>query len=55
MEEIKEGDVVRLKSGGPLMTVIGNEREGCRCAWFDKNEEVKVSTFANYIIKKIED
>ena len=36
--QFKAGDVVRLKSGGPKMTVvpdIGNGRVNCR--WFDGN------------------
>lgn len=41
MSEIKIGDVVRLKSGGPAMTVThtGNAQETrCRCSWFAGNE-----------------
>lgn len=38
-EEVKEGDVVRLKSGGRTMTVgkVGNYNAGrlAKCAWFD--------------------
>ena len=45
MSEIKNGDTVRLKSGGPLMTVAGIGKYGmgasdekAKCTWFDKNE-----------------
>lgn len=43
----KKGDVVRLKSGGPTMTVedtAGYDDGKIRCAWFAK-DEVKSSKF----------
>ena len=39
--ELKIGDVVKLKSGGPTMTVTEmgkygyNDREQAKCIWFD--------------------
>jgi uncharacterized protein YodC (DUF2158 family) len=46
MEGLKAGDVVRLKSGGPKMTVQGEgDFEGqILCQWFDKGE-VKIGSF----------
>jgi uncharacterized protein YodC (DUF2158 family) len=43
MNEIKEGDVVQLKSGGPSMTVssVGKDNGGTLtawCQWFEKNK-----------------
>ena len=34
MEEFKAGDVVRLKSGGPKMTVSGKVNEALTCVWY---------------------
>lgn len=32
----KEGDVVQLKSGGPLMTIISKyDDDSFNCTWFD--------------------
>lgn len=47
--EIKAGDQVKLKSGGPTMTVknIGNysyEKNVAMCAWFD-GSKLKEDTF----------
>lgn len=43
MNKPKAGDIVRLKSGGPKMTVDdiiapSNMPESARCVWFDGNE-----------------
>jgi uncharacterized protein YodC (DUF2158 family) len=43
MAEIKAGDIVQLKSGGPRMTVskIYNDGDGvmrARCDWFEDNK-----------------
>ncbi len=43
-EQWKAGDVVQLKSGGPIMTVQSlKEIQGepvVFCAWFDKNQKI---------------
>lgn len=39
--EFKVGDVVRLKSGGPKMTVVNpkaKEGETCFCAWWNNGD-----------------
>ena len=39
------GDVVRLKSGGPVMTVVYRDGDGdIDCVWFDGKEK-KIGTF----------
>lgn len=42
-EQIKVGDVIQLKSGGPLMTVnaVGDSsgKPTVWCTWFDKTEQ----------------
>jgi uncharacterized protein YodC (DUF2158 family) len=44
MEEITVGAVVRLRSGGPEMTVTSIEPKACDCAWFIKGE-VRTTSF----------
>lgn len=34
-EMFKPGDQVRLKTGGPLMTVVRGTSGGLQCSWFD--------------------
>ena len=48
MEELKIGDVVQLKSGGPKMTICrtgdyspAGPAQGAYCEWFDGNEKKK--------------
>jgi uncharacterized protein YodC (DUF2158 family) len=47
-ETLKAGDVVQLKSGGPLMTVNFVENEGgaeiAACTWFIKDKQQGRST-----------
>ncbi len=38
MDEIKAGDVVQLKSGGPKMTVRSVTGRECKCQWFDESK-----------------
>lgn len=48
MDEIKIGDIVRLKSGSPLMTVDSIEEHGhntsvakANCVWFEGTNQKK--------------
>lgn len=45
-EELKEGDVVQLKSGGPRMTIegiglygMGSTKKKANCVWFEGNKK----------------
>ena len=39
--ELKRGDVVRLKSGGPKMTVedVSSDGDEVSCAWFNQDAQ----------------
>ena len=61
-EDIKKGDIVRLKSGGPKMTVVGigkygyyTEEIGAKCQWFTgaKTDELKEGVFELEAIVKV--
>jgi uncharacterized protein YodC (DUF2158 family) len=39
MANIKPGDVVQLKSGGPLMTVEKIVGDSAKCDWFDEKHK----------------
>ena len=44
--QFSPGDVVRLKSGGPKMTVLKLEDEtALACKWFDRNGKVHKDSF----------
>ena len=46
------GDVVLLKSGGPVMTIDNDNGDGTYwCQWFDKNGELKGASFKGETLK----
>ena len=51
---MKPGDLVLLKSGGPLMTVHAVSPQGVVCTWFDKNNH-KTATFPEATLEAYED
>jgi uncharacterized protein YodC (DUF2158 family) len=61
-ERFEAGETVRLKSGGPLMTVeqtgrggMGSDRELVWCVWFEqvgKKQEMKRGTFPPATLRK---
>lgn len=54
MGKIKPGDVVQLKSGGPLMVVATKHDNGFEffCTWFNTNLEIRHESFYPYMLKK---
>jgi len=46
-QSFKEGETVRLKSGGPLMTIstIDKESNLANCEWFDSKKEFRAADF----------
>jgi uncharacterized protein YodC (DUF2158 family) len=45
-KKFKKGDDVRLKSGGPQMTIIGYTEKGqAECCWFDNDRKERRSQF----------
>lgn len=57
MSDFKVGDVVRLRSGGPEMTVTATnlgESKNLRCEWFESGS-VKISTFPAAALEKAAD
>ncbi len=55
--DFSSGDVVRLKSGGPRMTIVNfDTKNGCyRCTWFEKDNERKYGCFEPEIIEPDDD
>jgi len=55
MSQFKVGDIVRLRSGGPKMTVCVMEGDRIGCEWFDEKGEHKIRTFDKAVLDKIEE
>ena len=54
--EWKEGSVVRLKSGGPQMTILIMESKSLfLCGWFDKDNNFHKQYFSKEILSLMED
>jgi uncharacterized protein YodC (DUF2158 family) len=53
-EQIEEGDIVQLKSGGPAMTVLSVEQSGyLLCKWFDDKSKSHHEQFPPRALRKI--
>lgn len=45
MDQFQPGDRVRLRSGGPLMTVVSAPRGDVKCFWFGSGDELHEQNF----------
>lgn len=55
MSEFKVGDVVRLKSGGPQMTIHDFLEDGkVECAWFDEKKILQYQKFKPELLVRYE-
>lgn len=53
--EFSPGDVVELKSGGPLLTVVSATAETVTCIWFEETQgEFRNHDFAPILLLKAE-
>jgi uncharacterized protein YodC (DUF2158 family) len=46
------GDLVRLRSGGPLMTIENVKGDQVDCFWSDYNGQSNAATFPIYVLRK---
>lgn len=51
--EFKVGDVVKLKSGSPKMTISSIENKICNCVWFEQSSKMEDS-FSQELLEKYE-
>ena len=49
---LRSGDLVRLRSGGPLMTVDGVKGDQVDCYWTDGNGQIDAESFPIYVLQK---
>jgi len=44
--DLIKGDVVRLNSGGPKMTLLSDQNDDkAKCQWFDRNGKMHIAEF----------
>jgi uncharacterized protein YodC (DUF2158 family) len=53
-DQLKPGDRVRLRSGGPLMTVHSINGDHIDCQWFTPKGELHSATFPLFMLTVIE-
>ena len=50
--QLHRGDLVQLRSGGPLMTVAGSKGDQVDCFWTDWNGQPNDATFPLGVLQK---
>lgn len=55
MSRFSEGDVVQMKSGGPIMTISEIRDDGkVVCHWFGDKNKQEIGTFPNVVLEKFD-
>jgi uncharacterized protein YodC (DUF2158 family) len=49
---LQRGDLVRLRSGGPLMTIGTVKGDQADCFWTDANGQINAESFSVYVLRK---
>jgi uncharacterized protein YodC (DUF2158 family) len=49
--QLRIGDLVRVRSGGPLMTVTSVQGDQVNCSWFDQNGQSESQNFPVFALK----
>lgn len=54
VEDFQPGQLVSLKSGGPVMTVSGIENGMVACQWFGEGDEIQTGSFGLEMLEPVE-
>lgn len=52
--QFKPGDIVSLRSGGPLMTIVMIDAHNACCEWFAEDQQPQTRSFALTSLKSDE-
>ena len=55
MASFEPGDIVQIKSGGPIMTVVSAKGAEVQCLWFSEQAgDVKTATIPTLALEKVD-